>query len=226
MRMFENRERTSRSGFTLLELLVSMVILGVIVVICGRIFDQSTVAWDSGSRKAELNLTGRAVVDLMAQEISQAVDDGQLLTQRTYESSYITNLAWGATKIRFITLNGTPSSTARALRWVEYWQDTDSTVSPSVPVLRRSSRYWPNASSYAAMTWAGSPRETASANEDAAEHVTGLHFYPSYSGGGLPKFVDVEVQVARQEEIDRGLTSNYVYRTRAFLENANGRRFE
>ena len=213
-------KRVGCGGFTLLELLVSMVILGIIVVICGQIFDQSTVAWDSGSRKAELNLTGRAVVDLVAQEISHAVDDGASLTQQPYYQYYATNLPQGASKIRFITLDGKPSSTARAVRWVEYdtLPQTYGSPSKTVPVLRRQSRLWPAAGSYKGATWAGAQSEAV---VDVAENVTDIRFYPFFSGPGLPRYVDVEVRVARAEEIARGLSSNYVYRTRAYLQNVD-----
>jgi prepilin-type N-terminal cleavage/methylation domain-containing protein len=60
-------------GFTLVEILVAMSILVVITLIVSGIFQQTTVTWDSGSRRAEMNMTGRALADLMAQEISQAV---------------------------------------------------------------------------------------------------------------------------------------------------------
>lgn len=60
-------------GFTLIELLVALAILGVIVVICGRIFEQSNVAWNTGTRKAEVNMVGRGLADFIAQDISRAV---------------------------------------------------------------------------------------------------------------------------------------------------------
>lgn len=221
-----------RGGFTLLELLVSMVILGVIVVVCGRIFEQSTVVWDSGTRKAELNLTGRAVVDAMAQEISHAVDDGRVLAQSTFDADYVTNLMWGASKIRFMTLEGDPSPPpggSRCVRWVEYEQGTVG----STPVLKRRSWSLPQSRIYDDL--APAPRaagsfgwrlETQPVDQDVAEHVTGLWFYPFYSRGGLPRFIDVVVTVARPEEISRGLASNYVYRTRAYLSNSTRLRLE
>jgi prepilin-type N-terminal cleavage/methylation domain-containing protein len=60
-------------GFTLVELLVALAILGVIVVVCGKIFQQSNIAWQTGSLKAEGNLVGRGVADFIAQDISRCV---------------------------------------------------------------------------------------------------------------------------------------------------------
>jgi prepilin-type N-terminal cleavage/methylation domain-containing protein len=66
-------KRTRNSGFTLIELLVALAILGVIVVICGRIFEQSNVSWNTGARKAEVNMVGRGIAHFIAQDISRCV---------------------------------------------------------------------------------------------------------------------------------------------------------
>jgi prepilin-type N-terminal cleavage/methylation domain-containing protein len=65
----------SEKGFTLIELLVSMAILIVIMLIISMIFQRATAAWDAGTRKAELDLTGRSVADFIAQELSMAARD-------------------------------------------------------------------------------------------------------------------------------------------------------
>lgn len=63
----------NRRGFTLIELLVAMSILVIIVLIVGMFFQRASVVWDTGSRRAELLLTGRAVTDYMAQEMQSAI---------------------------------------------------------------------------------------------------------------------------------------------------------
>lgn len=65
--------RRSEKGFTLVELLVALAILGVIVVICGRIFEQSNVSWTTGSRQAEMNMLGRGLASFIGQDISRCV---------------------------------------------------------------------------------------------------------------------------------------------------------
>jgi prepilin-type N-terminal cleavage/methylation domain-containing protein len=62
-----------RGAFTLIELLVAMAILVIIVLIVSMIFQRASVAWDTGARKAELDMTGRGVADFMAQELASAV---------------------------------------------------------------------------------------------------------------------------------------------------------
>jgi prepilin-type N-terminal cleavage/methylation domain-containing protein len=64
-----------KGGFTLIELLVAMAILVVITLIVARIFQQAGVAWDTGTRKAETMMAGRAVTDFVARQLSRAVPD-------------------------------------------------------------------------------------------------------------------------------------------------------
>ena len=63
----------NRRGFTLIELLVAMSILVVIVLIIGMFFQRASVAWDTGARKADVLLTGRAVADFMSQQMEMAL---------------------------------------------------------------------------------------------------------------------------------------------------------
>jgi prepilin-type N-terminal cleavage/methylation domain-containing protein len=63
----------AKSGFTLIELLVALAILGVIVVMCGVIFEQSNLSWSTGSRKAEVNMVGRGVADFISQDIGRCI---------------------------------------------------------------------------------------------------------------------------------------------------------
>jgi prepilin-type N-terminal cleavage/methylation domain-containing protein len=66
-------KRDKHNGFTLIELLVALAILGIIVVICGRIFEQSNVSWNTGARKAEVNMVGRGVANFIAQDLSRCI---------------------------------------------------------------------------------------------------------------------------------------------------------
>lgn len=64
-----------RCGFTLIELLVAMAILVVITLIVAKIFQQAGIAWDTGTRKVESMMSGRAVSDFLAQQLARAVPD-------------------------------------------------------------------------------------------------------------------------------------------------------
>ena len=64
-----------KAAFTLIELLVAMTILVIITLMVARIFQQATMAWNTGTRKVELMMNGRAVSDFLAQQLSHAVAD-------------------------------------------------------------------------------------------------------------------------------------------------------
>ena len=72
------KSRRTVEGFSLLEILVAMSILVIIIMMMSGVFHQSRIAWDTGLRKARMNMGGRAVVDFMSRELSQAIADDML----------------------------------------------------------------------------------------------------------------------------------------------------
>ena len=72
------RFHLQRTGFTLIELMVAMVVLSILMVMVATIFNDATKAWTLGTRRAETNGSGRAVVDFMARELSAAIADEQI----------------------------------------------------------------------------------------------------------------------------------------------------
>lgn len=99
------------SAFTLIELMLATVILIIIVFIISAVFHQSSIAWDGGLRKAEGNMTGRALLGLMARELSQAVADTNLLADIVHEGH----------DIMFKTLSGEHSTSKRVAREITYY---------------------------------------------------------------------------------------------------------
>ena len=223
------RSASVSSGFTLLELLVSMVILMVIVLSTTKIFNASTVAWDTGSRKAEVNMTGRSVADFLAQEISQAVYDGSTISESSLLQQLPAypgplSLMVPGNVLRFATLERDPSSAARAARIVEY------TVSNGV-VLVRSSRGWSAGSVYSNVNWATSSASPESTQVELSQDISGIEFYRDrYSSvGSMPLYVDVRVSVSRPEDVAKGYStvySNLVFESRGYLVNRNRYRYE
>ena len=65
--------KRSRAAFTLIELMVSMAILGLIMVILFSIFEEVNKAWLNSENRVETFTQGRAVLDLLSRELSQAV---------------------------------------------------------------------------------------------------------------------------------------------------------
>jgi prepilin-type N-terminal cleavage/methylation domain-containing protein len=63
----------STTAFTLIELLTSMAILGVMMVVLFSVFDQINKAWLIGENRVETFTQARAALDFMSRELSQAI---------------------------------------------------------------------------------------------------------------------------------------------------------
>ncbi len=72
------RDRSKASGFTVIEILVAIAVLGIIVYIVAKMYSQSLVAMEVGNRRAEMNMNARAIMDFVTREMSQAVADSVL----------------------------------------------------------------------------------------------------------------------------------------------------
>lgn len=69
---------TGSAAFTLVELLVSLVVLAFIVVMIASLSNSTAQIWRNGERTMENNQTGRAVLEIIARELSQAVVSSKL----------------------------------------------------------------------------------------------------------------------------------------------------
>lgn len=63
-----------KSGFSLIEVLVAMTILSVIVLIVAGIFQQTSLAWSLGLRRADEQSMIRAVAGALTRDLSMMVD--------------------------------------------------------------------------------------------------------------------------------------------------------
>ena len=136
------RKDRAKAAFTLIEVLVATFILVVLILMLGKIYHQASVAWSSGFRRAEGNMTGRSAVGFMAREIMNSCSD-ELLTNTCIESD----------SIEFITLTGESKPNERIAKWVKYYMDGDA--------LMREEKY-PNtsgANSYGDLWSSYSPEE-------------------------------------------------------------------
>ncbi|OVE76979.1 hypothetical protein BVX97_00155 [bacterium E08(2017)] len=85
-------------GFTMLEMLAALAIFSMVIVMMGNIYHQASIAWDSGSRKAQGAIEARVILANIAQELTQAVADGAALS--------LGQIADGTTKqnLTFVTM--------------------------------------------------------------------------------------------------------------------------
>jgi len=169
-----------RRGFTLMEILVAMTILAIIILIVSGIFQQSSTAWEAGERKTELNMEGRAAIDLMAQELANAVADPVLCSNIVYSS-----IVQGP-KITFWTM-GLATNGERVVRNVEY-----EFGGGTITRLCRNPN--PNGNSYP------TPFLPGSTPAILAENVSSLRF--TTPGGAsfrtnLPTWVDIDLSLSK-----------------------------
>lgn len=61
------------SAFTLVELLIAMTILTLLVVLTASLLSSVSKAWVSGQQQVETFQDGRAILNLIARDLSQAV---------------------------------------------------------------------------------------------------------------------------------------------------------
>ncbi|MDZ4199168.1 MAG: prepilin-type N-terminal cleavage/methylation domain-containing protein [Kiritimatiellia bacterium] len=82
-------------GFSLVEMLAAMAVLSILMVLLGRIFNDSTRAMNAGNKITDVNSSARAVMDFIARDVSSAIfqspDDANppYLLLRTYNNETI-----------------------------------------------------------------------------------------------------------------------------------------
>lgn len=168
-----------RAGFSLLEILVAMTILAVIIVLCGMVFHQSSLAWQSGRRRAGGNMALRALIGLMQREMSQAVDARQFGLENRFS----------ANEAAFVILaQGVESAERRSPRRITY--------SNSGGVIRRDEQ----ALRYASGLWQPVPSADGPAPLNASQPFAEFAFLPVWeqSEEELPMFVEIEAAFSHQ----------------------------
>jgi len=118
------------AGFTLIEIMVAVVILAMIVIMMSTIFHQSMLAWDSGMRKSEGNMTARAALALMTYELAYAMPDDLFNPDPQGDpmpENVISDSENGAEEIAFYTLieDSDASTDQRMVKFVTYKKDND-----------------------------------------------------------------------------------------------------
>ncbi len=93
--------RRSRSGFSLIEILIATSILLVIVVLASLVFQQMTGAYQTGERKMDSQVVLRNVIGSITRDLALAVDSS------TYTGLDVNKISDG-TSIKFLALTGSP----------------------------------------------------------------------------------------------------------------------
>ena len=103
MRFFPKKTSPSRSGFTLIEILIATSILLVIVVIASLVFQQMTGAYETGGRKMDSQVALRNVIGAVTRDLAMAVDS---TAYPGLES--VNDGLQGGSQITFLALTGSP----------------------------------------------------------------------------------------------------------------------
>ena len=116
------RESWRRAGFSLVEILVATTILLIIVMMISMVFQQTSGAYQSGTRRVKSQTVLRSVLGTISRDLTLAVDS------RNYPG--IDN-DFSSSAISFIALTGIPDKDTpgkRAPQWIEYKYDGASAV--------------------------------------------------------------------------------------------------
>lgn len=136
-------------GFTIIELLAAVAILGILVAMMGKVFADASKAWKLGTDSATDSATGRAVLDLIVRDLSAGVAD-DLLGFRVNPVFFPLYDGFDSDAVWFVTFNdepknALPSDNPRSLRQVQYYvrESTDAAdpnVLPSTYQLMRATK--------------------------------------------------------------------------------------
>lgn len=102
-----------RCGFTLVELLLAMAILGLLVLMLAQMFNETTRAFQVGEVKVANNSDGRGILDFIAREMQQAIgnSDWFFSVEQNAEGS----------KVNFMMLGNKPTSGRRSMQAIKYY---------------------------------------------------------------------------------------------------------
>lgn len=105
-----------REGFTMIEVLVATAILTMIVMMMGSLFQQTSMAWRVGSKRAEGFMQVRSFIGALQRDASQAVDaEGEKALRRKVKPSDSLGLdqSFNSGQLQFVTLSGKDRSLCR-----------------------------------------------------------------------------------------------------------------
>lgn len=212
------------SGFTLLELLASIAILGIIVVMMAQIFGESDRAWNAGTGRAVNNTEGRAALNMIIRDLELAVADDILTFRMAPDRNKLKTYGFANSEINFVSLQNDSADTNRTAREIQYWVNEDSARTGRYQLVRSevSDAILTNALKhcYHLPAWYTN-RATGTAYAIVAENVVGLTFYtpdgsttydsfkpndntysnmPPYSYINTPPYVDVYLEIMNERE--------------------------
>jgi prepilin-type N-terminal cleavage/methylation domain-containing protein len=180
-----------KTGFSLLELLVAMAIFVMIVLMMSTVFHQSSVAWDSGTRKAQNGMTARAVLGFMARELMEAAED---TAGSATASDPPLRFTYTGTTVTFNKLSNEPTSTERSALRIHY-------ECTGGEILRKEDVY------LAASVYEGATGWQEGSEVALADGVSTLNFIwpgdwsPGPGANALPPWVTIRIELTTFDDV-------------------------
>ena len=122
VRNLPRQRRGPQSAFTLLEVLLAMGIVTMLVLMIANMFQEVSASCSIGTQSAERNTAGRAGVDFIARELSQAVAGPIEAAQPPPGHPNIRFQLLNGNELQFVALSGDPQ-VGRALRGAFFYYD-------------------------------------------------------------------------------------------------------
>lgn len=201
---------SSRSGFTILEVLVATAVMVVVVVTVANLFRDASGAWDIGTQRAELNTSARAAVEYIARALSCAVA-GEIAdstgAQKRIRQLYLESTpAANVEDLSFVALSG-DNGTLRGVRfrYDEQNRIIETYLDPSVDYDLNPWPAWTTAYLLISNVW--SFRATVSSNEsDMLAGASGYAYgYSGVNATSLPACLDLAIEVLSERDMARAL---------------------
>jgi len=215
--------RMRRAGFSLVEVLAALTVLSVMVMLLGRLFNDSSTAWTTGTRRAALDSSARATLDFLSYEIGQAIVDD--LIPLVVETNKTENaLGVESDVIRLVSLSnkaeqrsGTTYRDSQALVYFVNTTITNETAGLWRRVSEKFTSGVPLAQAYAGdPAWLSSPLTTIGydanvispevirlkASVTTTNIITHTDGYDSHKHG-LPMWLDLYLELMTEQDVMR-----------------------
>jgi prepilin-type N-terminal cleavage/methylation domain-containing protein len=210
--------RSSVSGFTLLELLASIAILGILVVMISQIFGESDKAWNSGTGRSVNNTEGRAALNMIMRDLELAVADNVLTFKMGLDRTNLVTYGFTNSEINFVSLKNDSKDGNRTAREIQYWVNMDPAHTGRYQLVR--SEVSDSLECYDNPRWYDQ-RVAGFSYAIVAENVVGLAFYapdgsttydslvtnqntyvnsPPFTPRNTPPHVDVYLEIMNERE--------------------------
>jgi len=231
---------SSNSGFSLIEVLVSMTVLIVIIVMVTNMFRNASEAWDMGTQRAEMNTSARAAIEYIARELSCAMAGsmpdaaGSIRTLKEFKLVNV-NDVFGNLQVESLNFTAL-SGDNQALRGIRF-RYADHTIEADF-VTNNFQPYavnWPvawNPNLLITNVWRFAVNVFSNESQMAAGAI-GWNYDSSFNSNSLPAAVDISIEMLGAKDMARAqgmgdptgfvMTNSRVYTTRVCFPNRGSR---